>query len=112
MPWYEYACNDCGRELEVEQRISDDPLQTCPTCGSEGLERLVSRTSFSLKGSGWYADGYAGDRPAASPAAAKEESSPTEASSSDSSKDTSAPSSSPSADAKPADKPEAPAKTD
>lgn len=62
MPLYEYACANCGHELEARQRISEDPLKTCPKCGNEALERLVSMSSFSLKGSGWYADGY-GARP-------------------------------------------------
>ncbi|MCK6548467.1 zinc ribbon domain-containing protein [Myxococcota bacterium] len=62
MPLYEYACANCGQELEARQRISDAPLKTCPKCGTDALERLVSMSSFSLKGSGWYADGY-GTRP-------------------------------------------------
>ena len=41
--------------------MTDAPLTTCPSCGQEQLERLVSRSSFALKGSGWYADGY-GDK--------------------------------------------------
>lgn len=60
MPIYEYACSKCGHHLEVNQRIADDPLVTCPACNEDGLERLVSQSSFSLKGSGWYADGYGG----------------------------------------------------
>lgn len=69
MPIYEYACAECGHHLEVSQRIADDPLVTCPACGKDQLERLVSQSSFALKGSGWYADGYGGkkkDTPAAS----------------------------------------------
>lgn len=58
MPTYEYVCNRCQAAHEAVQKISDPPLTTCPACGEEGLERLVSQTSFSLKGEGWYADGY------------------------------------------------------
>ena len=59
MPIYEYACGKCEHEFEVEQRISDDPVKTCPECRSRKVKRLISRTSFALKGSGWYSDGYA-----------------------------------------------------
>lgn len=58
MPMYEYACGECGTHLEVRQRISEDPLTTCPRCETDTLERLVSMSSFALKGGGWYADGY------------------------------------------------------
>ncbi len=58
MPLYEYACGECGGHLEVRQRIADDPLTTCPRCEKNGLQRLVSQSSFALKGGGWYADGY------------------------------------------------------
>ena len=59
MPIYEYACAKCEREFEVEQRITEDPLKTCPECGSRRIKRLISRTSFVLKGGGWYSDAYA-----------------------------------------------------
>jgi len=58
MPFYEYACEKCESEFEVEQRITEDPLKSCPKCRSRRIKRLISRTSFSLKGGGWYADGY------------------------------------------------------
>ncbi len=58
MPIYEYKCADCGAEFEVTQGIDDEPLKTCRTC-SGPLHRLISFTSFTLKGGGWYADGYA-----------------------------------------------------
>jgi len=58
MPIYEYACAKCESEFEVEQRITEDPLKSCPKCRSRRVKRLISRTSFALKGGGWYADGY------------------------------------------------------
>jgi putative FmdB family regulatory protein len=61
MPIYEYACAKCESEFEVEQRITEDPLKTCPQCRSRRIKRLISQTSFTLKGGGWYADGYAGN---------------------------------------------------
>jgi putative FmdB family regulatory protein len=54
MPIYEYRCESCGAELEKLQKISDPPLSTCPACGKDTLAKLVSASSFRLKGSGWY----------------------------------------------------------
>jgi putative FmdB family regulatory protein len=58
MPTYEYRCNQCGHELEEFQKITDAPLKTCPKCGADQLERLISGGNFVLKGSGWYKDLY------------------------------------------------------
>jgi putative FmdB family regulatory protein len=58
MPIYEYACERCDDEFEVEQRITDAPLERCPSCRSPKVKRLISQTSFVLKGSGWYSDLY------------------------------------------------------
>lgn len=58
MPIYEYSCPKCG-EFEVTQRITDDPLKKCPTCKSTKVKKLMSNTSFQLKGSGWYVTDYA-----------------------------------------------------
>ncbi len=57
MPIYEYECPACEEVIEVQQRISEDPLSTCPDCGGE-VKKLVSMSSFHLKGGGWYSDGY------------------------------------------------------
>lgn len=59
MPIYEYECSACDKVFEVQQRISDDPLDTCPDCQG-AVKKLVSVSSFQLKGGGWYADGYSG----------------------------------------------------
>lgn len=58
MPIYEYRCEKCGEHVEVLQKMSDAPLKTCKRCGEEALQRVMSRTSFVLKGSGWYATDY------------------------------------------------------
>lgn len=57
MPIYEYRCEKCG-EFEHPQRITDPALQRCPTCKRK-VRRLISSTSFQLKGSGWYVTDYA-----------------------------------------------------
>ena len=57
MPIYEYECRQCGRIEEIIQKFSDAPLTTCKNC-SGTLSKLISHSSFHLKGAGWFADGY------------------------------------------------------
>ena len=57
MPIYEYSCPKCSQVFELFHKIGDKTLQLCPHCGGK-VERLISRTSFALKGDGWYKDGY------------------------------------------------------
>ena len=57
MPIYEYQCKKCG-QFEHMQRITDPPLTRCPSCRGK-VTKLISNTSFQLKGSGWYATDYA-----------------------------------------------------
>lgn len=58
MPIYEYRCQACGSEWEDMQKISDPPTEVCPECGEIQAHRLISRTNFVLKGSGWYVTDY------------------------------------------------------
>ena len=89
MPIYEYQCSACGFQKEMLQKISDEPLKTCPECGKDTMRKMVTAAAFRLKGGGWYetdfkknkqknvADSGAADKPAAKstgenkPAAAK-----------------------------------------
>lgn len=57
MPIYEYACKKCGN-FEIMQRITEDPLKKCPTCGGAKVTKLISQSAFHLKGSGWYMTDY------------------------------------------------------
>ncbi len=57
MPLYEYRCHRCGQTFEVLQKFSDEPVSVHEDCGGE-VERLISTSSFQLKGSGWYATDY------------------------------------------------------
>ncbi len=76
MPTYEYECERCGR-FEVDQKITDAPLKTCPNaiteqfstavygggfrvhaCGKPVRRLIAGQTGFVLKGSGWFKDGY------------------------------------------------------
>ena len=58
MPTYEYRCQACEHEMEATHSIKDPALVECPVCHAPKLERLISSTSFQLKGSGWYKDLY------------------------------------------------------
>lgn len=58
MPIYEYVCEKCGSQIEAIQKVSDPPLKKCQNCRGK-LKKVVSRTSFQLKGGGWYASDYA-----------------------------------------------------
>ena len=57
MPIYEYVCEKCGSHYEVMQKVSDAPLKRCQKCRGK-LEKVISRTSFQLKGGGWYLTDY------------------------------------------------------
>jgi putative FmdB family regulatory protein len=57
MPLYEYKCHSCGTVFEVIQKFSDQPLGVHENCGGE-LERVISRSVFRFKGTGWYVTDY------------------------------------------------------
>ncbi|MBF0339148.1 MAG: zinc ribbon domain-containing protein [Nitrospirae bacterium] len=57
MPIYEFECTTCKRTQEILQKLSDSPVSVCPECGGQ-MRKLVSPTSFVLKGDGWYVTDY------------------------------------------------------
>ncbi len=57
MPIYEYVCEKCSDHTEVMQKVSDPPPKRCKKCRGK-LEKIISRTAFQLKGSGWYQTDY------------------------------------------------------
>ena len=54
MPIYEYACQACGAQTEILQKVSDAPATDCPACGKPALSKTISAAGFRLAGSGWY----------------------------------------------------------
>jgi putative FmdB family regulatory protein len=64
MAIYEYRCQSCGHQQEHLQKMSDDPLTDCPSCGAATYLKLLSAAGFQLKGSGWYATDFKGSAPA------------------------------------------------
>jgi putative FmdB family regulatory protein len=60
MPIYEYKCKECDHRLEKIQKMSDDPLKDCPSCEKPALSKVVSASSFKLKGTGWYETDFKG----------------------------------------------------
>jgi len=80
MPIYAYQCESCGHAKDVLQKISADPLSTCPACGAESFKKQLTAAGFQLKGTGWYNTDFrngsapapaAGAAAAAAPAAAE-----------------------------------------
>ncbi len=57
MPIYEYKCKKCNEQFEIQQKMSDAQLTECTACGGE-LKKLITNTSFVLKGGGWYVTDY------------------------------------------------------
>jgi putative FmdB family regulatory protein len=119
MPIYEYTCSQCQKVSDVLQKLNEPAPEKCPACGAEGsLSRIVSRTSFVLKGGGWGADLYgskkAADKADSAPAEGAKASdktappaagaAPAAASSTPAASTSSAPSPSPSSTATPAKK--------
>jgi putative FmdB family regulatory protein len=74
MPIYEYKCKKCGKEYEVFQRITDPARTSCKFCKGPA-QKMISRTTFHLKGSGWYATDYGGKKAPATETASEEKSS-------------------------------------
>lgn len=72
MPIYEYHCTKCQKTFERFQKITERPLTECPDCKGK-VERLISQTSFTLRGAGWYKDGYSSAKPEAKEAKTGEE---------------------------------------
>jgi len=60
MPIYEYRCSSCGFQKEYLQKITDPLLSSCPDCGKESFQKMLSAAGFQLKGSGWYATDFKG----------------------------------------------------
>ena len=81
MPIYEYECTKCGKIEEAFQKFSDKPLYRCNHCSGK-LQRLISHSTFHLKGSGWYVTDYANKSKNLSPKSHKAESTSPEASAS------------------------------
>lgn len=63
MPVYEYECLSCKKVTEIWQGLSESPLNNCPVCQGN-VKKIISMSSFALKGGGWYADGYTTPAPA------------------------------------------------
>jgi putative FmdB family regulatory protein len=89
MPIYEYECTKCGKIEEIYQKFSDKPLTKCKHCSGK-LHKLISHSSFHLKGTGWYVTDYANKSRPNSAAAPKKKDEPKVADSTDASTKTKA----------------------
>jgi putative FmdB family regulatory protein len=61
MPTYEYRCPECGTDFEKFQKMSDEPVADCPSCGAKAQRRLSAGAGLLFKGSGFYITDYRGD---------------------------------------------------
>src|ERR1700694_114994 len=57
MPTYGYRCSNCGHQFEIVQRITEEPLKTCPKCQGK-LSKMLYPVGISFKGSGFYTTDY------------------------------------------------------
>ena len=69
MPTYEYLCESCGHFFEAVQKITEDALTDCVSCGESSAKRQISATAFHLKGTGWYKTDYASGSSGGAPSA-------------------------------------------
>jgi putative FmdB family regulatory protein len=98
VPTYQYACTECGEQLEAVQSFSDPALTECPACAGR-LRKVFNSVGIVFKGSGFYrndsrATNGSGDKKNESPTETKTEAKPAvESSSSESSSSSSSPAS-------------------
>lgn len=71
MPIYAYRCSACGHTKDVLQKMSADPLTTCPACNTENFSKQITAAGFQLKGNGWYATDFKGSSSTTSTPAAE-----------------------------------------
>ena len=57
MPTYGYRCKECKHQFEIIQRITDDPIKTCPECGKE-VSKMIYPVGIVFKGSGFHVNDY------------------------------------------------------
>jgi len=74
MPIYGYQCQACGHEFELIQKMSDSAPSVCPACGKPDVRKQLSAAGFQLKGSGWYATDFKGDKKTSEKKAAEKDS--------------------------------------
>jgi putative FmdB family regulatory protein len=79
MPIYEYRCTDCDKHVEKMQKVSDEPLTKCESCGGK-LEKMISLSGFQFKGAGWYITDYSGKSTPSSDSSSESKTSSTDAS--------------------------------
>ncbi|MBC3910615.1 MULTISPECIES: FmdB family zinc ribbon protein [Undibacterium] len=91
MPIYAYRCEECGFAKDVLQKISDEPLSVCPTCGKSSFRKQVTAAGFQLKGSGWYVTDFRGGSGGSAAAPATDEAAATPAPAATPAAETSAP---------------------
>lgn len=67
MPIYQYACENCGHQMEVIQKITDSVLVDCTACQKSTLRKQITAAAFRLKGTGWYETDFKGSKKSEKP---------------------------------------------
>jgi putative FmdB family regulatory protein len=73
MPLYDYKCLKCGKIFEIEQKISDKPLEKCPACPGKVKRIISSNIGVVFKGSGFHTTDYRKEPKPTPPKPAKKE---------------------------------------
>jgi len=76
MPIYEYQCTSCHHHFDLMQKISEEPVKSCPECHKNTVIKLISAAGFQLKGTGWYATDFKNKASASQDTASKKEDTP------------------------------------
>lgn len=59
MPLYSYECSNCGWSGDLISSHTDRDKKSCQECKNDLTRDIINKgTSFDLKGSGWFKDGY------------------------------------------------------
>ena len=54
MPMYTYRCENCENQFDERQNFTDEPLNKCPKCSQEALQKVYRPARVVFKGSGYY----------------------------------------------------------
>jgi len=63
MPIYQFQCDNCGHEFEAIMRVDSTWVEACPRCNQHSVKKIIGRSNFQLKGSGWYETDFKNSKP-------------------------------------------------
>jgi putative FmdB family regulatory protein len=63
MPTYDYECVRCKKRFEIFQKMTDEPISSCPSCAGVAHRLISTGVGIIFKGSGFYENDYKKKRP-------------------------------------------------